>query len=62
MLTAPAADQVLFVARFLAPVGPILARDEPSEAAFRKVARYYNGPGYEAHFYHERLAAWFSAT
>ncbi len=59
LYTAPAAEQVAFVARFLRSKSDILSRDNPSEADFRAVARYYNGPRYEAHRYHERLARWF---
>ena len=59
LYTAPAGEQVAFVARFLQRKSDILSRSNPSEADFRAVARYYNGPRYEAHRYHERLARWF---
>ena len=67
MFTSPLDEQVLFVARFLTasssstgrPAREAVARRNPTEADFRAVARYYNGPGYEAHHYHERIASWF---
>ncbi len=59
LFTAPTAEQLAFVGRFLKPKAAIVARTEPSEADFREIARFYNGPGYEAHRYHESLARWF---
>lgn len=59
LFTAPAADQVLFVARFLAGQPDAVERSDPGEADFRAVARFYNGPKYEAHHYHEALSKWF---
>lgn len=59
LFTAPAPEQVAFVARFLCGRGDIVSKSDPDGADFRSVARYYNGPGYEAHRYHERLARWF---
>ncbi|WP_116367563.1 N-acetylmuramidase domain-containing protein [Parahaliea mediterranea] len=59
LFTAPVAEQVAFVARFLCGRADSTARNEPAEADFRRVARYYNGPAYEAHRYHEHLARWY---
>jgi hypothetical protein len=59
MFVSPLDEQVLFIARFLAPLGGVVARKNPSGLDFRDVARYYNGPGYAKHHYHERLARWF---
>ena len=52
-------EQVLFVGRFLAGKGSVVASADPSEEEFRAVARYYNGPGYARHHYHESLETWF---
>ena len=62
MYLSPIAEQVAQIARFLASsasVADVVSRSKPKEADFRAVARYYNGPGYEKHHYHESLAAWF---
>jgi hypothetical protein len=59
MFVSPLNEQVLFIARFLAPLRSIVSRKNPSEQDFRDVARYYNGPGYAKHHYHERIARWF---
>ncbi|GAB3274268.1 N-acetylmuramidase domain-containing protein [Parahaliea aestuarii] len=59
LFTAPVAEQVAFVARFLRGRADSVTCAVPGEADFRRVARYYNGPGYEAHRYHEQLARWF---
>lgn len=59
MLTSPIEDQVLFVARFLSARKDHLAREDPGEEDFRAIARFYNGPGYEKHHYHESLERWF---
>ena len=59
MFTSPLDEQVLFTARFLAPLRSVVARKNPSGQDFRAVARYYNGPGYAKHHYHERIARWF---
>lgn len=55
-------EQVTQIGRFLAAsaeVAKTVARATPAESDFRTVARYYNGPGYEKHHYHESLATWF---
>ncbi len=59
LYTSPLKDQVLFVGRFLAPKGKVLSKSNPGDSDFRKIARFYNGPGYEKHHYHERIARWF---
>lgn len=52
-------DQALYIARFLASKKSTIAKSNPTDADFRVIARYYNGPGYESHHYHERIATWF---
>jgi peptidoglycan hydrolase-like protein with peptidoglycan-binding domain len=62
LYTAPLAEQVAQIARFLAAkadVAAVAARRAPRSADFRTVARYYNGAGYETHHYHESLERWF---
>ncbi len=59
MLFSPLDEQVLFIARFMAPKRRVLSVPAPGEAEFRAIARFYNGPAYEKHFYHERLQTWF---
>jgi N-acetylmuramidase/Putative peptidoglycan binding domain len=62
MYSSTISEQVAHIARFLATsasIASIVAGDKPSEADFRAVARYYNGPGYEKHHYHESLSRWF---
>jgi hypothetical protein len=62
MYSTTIAEQVAHIARFLASsasIAGIVARNIPNEADFRAVARYYNGPGYEKHHYHESLSRWF---
>ena len=59
MFVSPLEEQVLFIARFLAPLRSVVSGKNPSDQDFRDVARYYNGPGYAKHHYHERLARWF---
>lgn len=59
MFQSSIADQVLFVARFLARKPKIVAQRNPTEEAFSQLARFYNGPGYAKHHYDESLARWF---
>jgi hypothetical protein len=62
MYLSPIPEQVVQIARFLAAsadVAKIVSRANPNDSDFRAVARYYNGPGYEKHHYHESLATWF---
>ncbi len=58
MYTSPLDEQVLFIARYLARKPKSVAKRRPSEQDFRTIARFYNGRGYEKHYYHERLARW----
>lgn len=59
MLSSPVEDQVLYVARFISPKGEIVAKRSPTSEDYRAIAKYYNGPKYEEHFYHEKLETWF---
>ena len=59
MLYSPMEEQVLFVARFIASKRDVVGKSSPTIADFASMARYYNGPAYEKHFYHERLQRWF---
>ncbi len=61
LVRSPIEDQVLYVARFVAQptIASAVSRRDPTEKDFRRVAKFYNGPKYEAHAYHERLATWF---
>ncbi|WP_275100368.1 N-acetylmuramidase domain-containing protein [Sedimenticola hydrogenitrophicus] len=59
LFTAPLDEQVAYVARFLKPKQAQTRKRDPAEADFHQVARFYNGPQYAAHHYHERLARWF---
>ena len=36
-----------------------LTRHCAGESDFKTMARFYNGPAYAKHFYHERLQRWF---
>jgi len=59
LFTAPASTQVAFVARFLKRRKEVVGKADPTEGDFRKLAGFYNGPKYEAHYYHECIARWF---
>jgi hypothetical protein len=62
MYSSTVAEQIAQIARFLtsnAKIVSIVKRDDPREEDFRAVAKFYNGPGYEKHHYHESLARWF---
>lgn len=62
MYSSTIAEQVAHIARFLAStpaIAKIASGNKPTEKDFRAVARFYNGPGYEKHHYHESLARWF---
>jgi hypothetical protein len=59
LFMAPVVGQVAFVARFLGPRKDVVSKADPTDRDFRKVARFYNGPKYEAHHYHEGIARWF---
>lgn len=59
LFTAPVDTQVAFVCQFLKPIQTQVKKRDPGNEDFRKVARFYNGPQYAAHLYHEQLARWF---
>jgi hypothetical protein len=59
MFVSPLEEQVLFIARFLAPLGRVVSKKNPSDQDFHDIAKYYNGSGYAKHHYHERIARWF---
>lgn len=59
LYSSPLADQVLFVARFIAARPEAVSKAGPSRDDFRSLARYYNGPGYYRHRYDESIARWF---
>lgn len=59
MLYSPMAEQVLFVARFIARKRAVVRQTDPQMSDFETMARFYNGLAYAKHFYHERLARWF---
>lgn len=58
MYTSPLNEQVLFIARYLARKPTPIGKHRPTEQDFRIIARFYNGRGYEKHYYHERLERW----
>jgi len=58
LFTAPVDRQVTFVARFLSGKKDEVKKTAPGDADFRSIAKFYNGPKYEAHHYHEQLARW----
>lgn len=59
MLYSPLDEQVLFIARFIAFKQTVVVKSNPSMTDFEAMARFYNGPAYAKHFYHERLQRWF---
>lgn len=62
MFSSPVAEQVLYIARFLASypdVRPKLELEEPTLDDFAVIARRYNGPAYASHHYHESIQGWF---
>jgi len=59
MLYSPMKEQVLFVARFIASKREVVTKAAPSMSDFETMARFYNGPAYAKHFYHERLQRWY---
>ncbi|MCG7928271.1 MAG: N-acetylmuramidase family protein [Candidatus Thiodiazotropha taylori] len=58
LFTAPVARQVEFVARFLRLKEDVVKKTNPNKDDFHRLAKYYNGPKYAAHHYHEKLARW----
>lgn len=59
MLYSPVDEQVRYVARYIAAKREIISKKAPTPEDFRVMARYYNGPAYASHHYHERLETWF---
>ena len=59
LFTAQVEKQVIFVGEFLKPKEAQTRKGDPTTEDFRTVARFYNGPQYAAHLYHEQLARWF---
>ncbi len=59
MLFSPIDDQVLYVTRFIASKTDVIKKTNPRMSDFRAIARYYNGPAYETHHYHEGLQSRF---
>lgn len=59
MLYSPIEEQILYIARYLSKIRNVKMRSEPTMTDFRDIARAYNGPLYEKHFYHEKLQRWF---
>jgi hypothetical protein len=60
MYISPLLEQVVFVGRFLAKKPRVVSKTNPNEQDFHILARYYNGPGYAKHHYHESLQRWFN--
>ncbi len=63
MFCSPLKDQVLHIGRFLIKrskhTKAVVQKQKPKETDFRTLARYYNGPKYEEHRYHESIASWY---
>ncbi len=59
MLYSSTEEQVLFVARFIAGKRAVVEQADPVMSDFEAMARFYNGPAYAKHFYHESLQRWF---
>jgi hypothetical protein len=59
MFYSPLQEQILFIARFIAPKQSVVSKTDPTMPDFEAMARFYNGPAYAKHFYHERLQRWF---
>lgn len=59
MFYSPLGEQVLFIARFISRKRAVVGKSSPGMADFEAMARFYNGPAYAKHFYHERLRRWF---
>lgn len=60
MFTSPLEDQIFYIARFLESKKDTLQKENPTLDDFAVIAKYYNGPAYAAHFYHERIQTWFN--
>ncbi len=56
-------DQIVQIGRFLIKrsknTKQVVQKKRPLNADFRTIARYYNGPKYADHHYHEKLARWY---
>ncbi len=62
MFISPIAEQVYYIARFVAskrPLLPVITKSNPSDADFHTFAKYYNGEQYFKHHYNESLERWF---
>lgn len=63
MLLSPIEEQIEHISRYLAlargQTRLDFANPEPDEDALRRVSKFYNGPRYEDHRYHEKLAGHF---
>lgn len=59
MLYSPLKEQILFIARFIAGKRSVVTKSDPAMSDFETLARFYNGPAFAKHFYHERLQRWF---
>lgn len=59
MLNAPIDDQIHYIGQFLRPIRYSLQDQRPDQKTFNKIARFYNGPAYASHFYHEKIEKWF---
>ncbi len=56
-------EQLIQIGRFLIKrsqkTKSVVVKKRPGDADFRTIGRYYNGPKYAEHHYHESLARWF---
>ncbi len=62
MFTSPLDEQLLFVGRFLAKnreMAKVVVKKQPVSEDFHTIGKYYNGPGYAKHHYHESIERWF---
>ena len=60
LFTADTRDQLSFIANFLDPMRHITMKLDPSDNDFRKIAKYYNGPGYAKNNYDKKLKKHFN--
>lgn len=60
MFISPVEEQIFYVARFLESKKETLQKGDPTLDDFAVIARYYNGPAFATHFYHERIQTWFN--
>jgi hypothetical protein len=63
MFYSPMEQQVYNVGRFLSrarkSLREVFQKTDPVDKDFHAVGRFYNGPGYAKHHYHESLQRWF---